>query len=106
MKLSDNPYINYPFGMVHIGFTYQGQDFLVVVLAWASVPEGRALVCYVLDEAHIAVNAFLPKSVISPFASSCLHRSLLRFVQWLPSLLGESLCANRPSGSFFNKDDV
>ncbi len=77
-----------------------------MVLAGASVPLGRALVCYVLDEAHIAVNAFLPKSVISPFASSCLHRSLLRFVQWLPFLLGESLCANRPSGSFFNVESI
>ena len=88
------------------GFAYQGQDFLVVVLAGASVSLGRALVCYVLDETHIAVNAFLPELVISSFASSCLHRSLLSSVQWLPFLLGESLCANRPSGSFFNVESI
>ena len=67
---------------------------------------GRAFVCYVLDEVHIAINAFLPELVISPFASSCLHRSLLSSVQWLPFLLGESLCANRPSGSFFKVESI
>ena len=77
------------------GLAHQWQDFLVMVL-----------VCYVLDEAHIAVNAFLPELVISPFASSCLHRSLLSSVQWLPFLLGESLCANRPSCSFFNVESI
>ena len=37
------------------GFTYQGQDFLLVVPAGASDPLGRALVCYVLDETHFFV---------------------------------------------------
>ena len=48
----------------------------------------------------------MPEAVISPAASSCLHRSLLSSVQWLPFRLGDSRCANRPSGSFLRVESI
>ncbi len=48
----------------------------------------------------------MPEAVISPVASSCLHRSLLSSVQWLPFRLGDSRCANRPSGSFLRVESI
>ncbi len=55
---------------------------------------------------YASPNTFLPASVIKPRDSSSLHLSLLSSVQWLPFRLGDNLCANRPSGSFFNVESI
>ena len=47
-------------------------------------------------------KASLPAGVMSPRSSRSMHRSILSLVQWLFFLLGDSLWASLPSGSFFS----
>ena len=47
-------------------------------------------------------SARLPAGVMRPRSSRSLHRSMFSWVQWLFLRRGDSLCANLPSGSFFN----